>query len=182
MFDARTFPGTLDDVKKILVDKGASYKGEYEIHDFIFSSKDSGQPLDKVFLRLRLIPVNIWNEKKVIVSIKSTEIKEIGKQSVIPLKEEFETESDARDFILKNYSDKFVFDFEFHRKGWQYDLGEDQVDLEVIEAYYSIEFKSKTEQGLKDLLDSFNVQPKEVICGPSVVVIRDILKTWRWIK
>lgn len=183
MFDARIFPKTLDDARKILMEQRAVFKGEYEIHDVIFSSKKSEETLDKVFLRLRLIPVNIWEEKKVIVSIKETIIKEVGKQSIISTKEQFDAESDARKFIEDNYSQKFEYSFEFDRKGWQYDFENgDQVDLEDIETHYSIEFKSKTEEGLKRLLFLFNIQSEEVIKGPSVVVIRDRLKFWGWIE
>ncbi|MEJ0002115.1 MAG: hypothetical protein WDN09_03000 [bacterium] len=130
-----------------------------------------------------MIPVNIWNEKKVIVTIKNTKLQKIGKKSIIPVKEQFNTEAEARAFIEKNYSDAFKPDFHFDRKGWQYDLPNgDQVDLEDIEAHFSIEFKSETEEGLQNLLDLFQTSSKEVIRGPSVVAVRDLLKKWSWIK
>lgn len=174
MFDARIFPNSLDDTKKVLEEQGAVLKGEYEIHDYIFASTDPEQTLDKVFLRLRMVPVNIWNEKKVIVTIKNTELQKVGKKSIIPVKEQFDNEEDARAFIEKNYSDTFKPDFNFNRKGWQYNLPNgDQVDLEDIESHFSVEFKSKTEEELRGLLDRFDIDPKEVAQGPSVIVIRD---------
>ena len=176
MFDARIFPSNLDDIRKILLEKKAEFKGEYIIHDIIFSSKNPLETLDKVFLRLRLVPVNIWNEKRVIVSIKKTELKNIGKQSIIAIKEQFDTEYEARKFITDNYADTFEQSFEFDRKGWQYNLGNDQIDLEDIEAHYSVEFKSPTQEGLEKLLNTFTIKSDDVIKGPSVLAIRDMLK------
>ncbi len=172
MFDARNFIQDLEPAKKILEAQGAVLKGHYVIHDCIYKATD-GTLIDSVFLRLRLVPVNIWNEKAVIVAIKNTQKKEVGKVSVIPLKKEFDTKEEAEVFIQQNYASQFTFDFEFDREGWQYDLGEDQVDLENIEGHCSIEFKSKTEEGLRKLLDLFNAE--DLIRGPSVVAIKKIL-------
>ncbi len=176
MFDARIFTSTLKDAEEILKRENAAYKGEYSIKDIIYKSKDPEQGLDKVFLRLRLVPNNIWNEKPVIVAIKNTELKTVGKQSIIPLKKEFDTEAEARKYIEENYLDQFEFVFEFERIGWQYFIGEDGIDLEDIEGHYSIEFKSKTEEGLQKLLRLFGIKNEEVIKGPSVVAIWDLLR------
>jgi hypothetical protein len=173
MIDARIFLDTLDSARKIL-EQEAVFKGEYYIHDIIYKLKDSSVGIEKTFLRLRIVPENIWNEKPYIVSIKHTDVKEVGKESIIPVKVQFDTETEAREFIEKKYSNEFEYDFEFSRKGWQYDLGEDQIDLEDIEGHFSIEFKSKTEEGLKQLLAKFDA--KNVIVGPSVVSVRDMLR------
>ncbi len=174
MFDARIFLKELDTARKILNTNQAVFKGEYVIHDSIYVSKDPNQKLDKVFLRLRSIPKNIWNEKPFIVVIKHTEPREVGKQSIIPLKKQFDTEKEAEGFIQDNYSDQFDFLYGFDRTGWQYNMGQDQVDLEDIEGCYSIEFKSPTEGGLKNLITLFNA--KDIISGPSVMAIKDLLK------
>ena len=176
MFDARTFPRSLDGANRILKEEGAVFRGEYVIHDTIFASKDSIQNLGTIFLRLRHIPKNIWSEKEYIVVIKNTEIKEVGKQSIIPIKNQFDIETEAREFIENNYSVTFEYAFEFDRTGWQYDMGVDQVDLEDIEGNFSIEFKSPTENGLKKLLQKFQVELSEVIQGPSVIAIQDIIQ------
>jgi hypothetical protein len=173
MIDARNFVNSLDAARNILIAENAVFKGEYDIHDIIYKSKDLSVGIEKTFLRLRIVPLNIWNEKSYIVSIKHTDVKEVGKESIIPVKVQFDTEQEARDFVEKNYSDQFEYDFEFSRKGWQYDLGEDQVDLEDIQGHYSIEFKSKTEEGLKLLLTKFDA--KDIIVGPSVMAVKNIL-------
>ncbi len=176
MFDARTFPSSLQSARQNLSQKKAEFRGEYIIHDVIFASKNPEQSLDKVFLRLRIVHKNIWNEKPIIVAIKNTEAKKIGKVSAIPLRKQFDTEREAREFIQKNYNDEFVFLFEFDRTGWQYDLGQDQVDLEDIEGNYSIEFKSPSLEDLEKLLSDFKIDPSAVIKTPSVVVVKNILK------
>jgi hypothetical protein len=94
-------------------------------------------------------------------------------QHEYPVKEQFDTEDEARAFIQQNYSDTFKFDFEFSRVGWQYDLNGDQVGLEEIEGYASIEYKSPTENGLRALLDTFGVVDDEVLKGPSVIEMRN---------
>ncbi len=175
MFDARIFINEIESVRKILVENNAQFKGEYKIHDYIYSSKDKTMGLDKVFLRLRLIPLNIWNEKSVVVVIKNTELGSIGKRSIIPLKVEFNNESEARKYIKDNLLNEFEFDYDFERKGWQYDLGNDQIDLEDIQGRYSVEFKSPSIDELNNLLSKFNIKPDQVIKGPSVVEIKKYL-------
>lgn len=174
MFDARTFPQTLDTARAILEKNEAAFKGDYAITNKIYKHKT--EPLEKVFLRLRTIPKNIWDDKPVIVSVKNTEIKEVGKQSIISFKKEFDTEKEAEQFIVDNYAKDFSYDFTFNCIGWQYFLGEDGVDLEMIEGHPSIEFKSKTQQGLQNLLALFGVKDEEVIKGPSVVAVRKLIE------
>lgn len=173
MLEARTFVTSLEPAREKLASLNAEFKGEYEIHNDIYSLKDKSRGIGEVFLRLRTIPKNIWNEKWVVVAIKETELRSVGKNSIIPLKKQFDTKEEAQVFVDENYADQFEFCFESHCIGWQYDLGEDQVDLEDIEGHYSIEFKSKTEEGLQRLLDMFNI--KETIKGPSVVGVKELL-------
>lgn len=174
MYDARIFLDTLDTARNKLIAEHATFKGEYIIHDAIYASKDLSQGIEKIFLRLRSVPNNIWNEKQYIVSIKVTELKEVGKQSIIPIKVQFDSKEEAQQYIEEHYSEQFDFLYEFSRTGWQYDLEENQIDLEDIEGYCSIEFKSPTEEGLQKLLTEFDA--KNVIVGPSVVAVQNILK------
>jgi len=176
MNDARTFPKELDSARKILENLNADFKGYYEIHDEIYKSKDSNQPLSQVFLRLRHVPINIWGEKEFIVVMKNTLLQEVGKQSVISVKEQFDTREEAESFIASKFGEDFVKDFDFFRVGWQYFLSNgDGIDLEEIEGHPSIEYKSKTQEGLKALLEKFGVQEDDVAKGPSVVVVREKL-------
>jgi len=173
MLEARTFLKSLEGARKTLEAEGAIFKGEYVIHDVIYKSLDPNKTLAQEFLRLRHNKKNIWEEKDFIVAIKNTEVREVGKNSIIPIKEGFDTEVEANKYIEQNLLDRFEYDYEFDRIGWQYDLGEDQVDLEDIEGHFSIEVKSKTEEGIKRLLKIFDMV--DALKGPSVVAIKEIL-------
>jgi hypothetical protein len=112
------------------------------------------------FLRLRINEKNIWKERDVVVVIKQVQRKEIGKDAIIPFRKEFDTEEEGRRYVTAHFSKDFTFDFEFTRTGWQYDLGEDQVDLEKVEGLpdcYTIEIKSKDVEGLKYLAQKFQL-------------------------
>jgi hypothetical protein len=174
MIEARIFVTDLAPYRAILLAHDVVLKGEYKIHNYIYASTNPTKTLSDEFLRLRLIPQNIWKDKAVVVAIKNTEVKEVGKNSVIPLKMQFDTEAEGRKYIEENLLDKFVYDFEFGCIGWQYDLGEDQVDLEDIQGHYSIEVKSKKEEGVKRLLGMLGIQ--DIITGPSVVAMKKLLK------
>ncbi|MEK9132071.1 MAG: hypothetical protein AAB447_04155 [Patescibacteria group bacterium] len=176
MLEARTFVSGIDNARKTLQDRGAILKGEYRCKDIIFSPLDSTKSLADEFLRLRINVKNIWDEKDVIVVIKQTKKKGIGKDSLIPLRKEFDSELEARKFIDQNLQNHFQYDFEFTRTGWQYDLGENQVDLERVEdipSCYTIEVKSSTERELKKLVDLLSIT--SLIKGSSVVEMKRLV-------
>jgi len=176
MIEARIFIDSLDEAKQILTAQKAICKGQYKIIDEIYRSTDTSVTLNDEFLRLRVVPENIWNEKEVILAIKNTQLQAVGKNSTIPLKLQYDTKHQAETYYLENLSDKYVKDFSFSRIGWQYLLNNDVVDLEIIEDKYpSIEFKSETAEGLEKLLTLFDVSSSQVISGPSVIAVREIL-------
>lgn len=174
MLEARSFVESFDKAKEVLASLHADFKGEYVIHDVIFASKDANKTLIDEFLRLRMVPKNIWDDKAFIVVIKNTELKEVGKNSIVPIKKQFDFEADARQYIEENFLDKFEYSFEFTRTGWQYYAGKYFVDLEDIEGHLSIEAKAETEQDLKDLVELLNM--RDVIKGPSVLAVKGLLK------
>lgn len=177
MIEARVFVDSLDDAKNILKQENAELKGKYKIHDTIYRNVDKSTPLIEEFLRLRVIPENVWNEKEVILALKRTELRKVGKNSHIPIKLQYNKREEAEEYYEQNLKDEYVKDFEFWRIGWQYRLPNgNEVDLEIVEdRYSSIEFKSETDAGLEKLLDKFNVKKEDVITGPSVVAVRNIL-------
>lgn len=174
MFDARVFVPQLDNARNILNRTNATFQGEYVIHDAIYRSTNPSYSLGYTFLRLRHIIKNIWNEKDYIVTIKNTELLSVGKQSHIQARAEFDNKENALNYIQQNYANDFTFLYEFNRTGWQYNRGEDQIDLEDIEGRCSIEFKSPTHEGLLQLLKEF--EAPEPIRGPSVIAIQTLLQ------
>lgn len=179
MIEARIFTNSLDNAKAILQDQKAVNKGAYKIIDEIFRSRDASIPIIDEFLRLRVMPENIWNDRDVILAVKRTQLLTVGKNSEIPLKLQFDRKEDAEAYYTKHLSTQYVKDFSFSRIGWQYIMTNgDVVDLEIIEDKYpSIEFKSETADGIEKLLALFQVPSTEVISGPSVAAVRKILKS-----
>lgn len=177
MIEARVFVDSLDDAKKILAAHRAVPSAKFSIHDTIYRSVDTHIPLIDEFLRLRVIPKNIWPEKPVILAVKQTKIRTIGKQSEIPLKLQFDHREDAEAYYEEHLRQTYVKDFDFWRVGWQYHLPNgDVVDLEIVEDKYpTIEIKSETDDGMQSLCDLFGISHDMIITGPSVVAVRRLL-------
>lgn len=177
MIESRVFVNNLDTASEILAKEKAELQGKYAIHDTIYRNVDPNVQLIDEFLRLRVIPENIWDEKPVILALKQTKLRKIGKDAHIPIKLQFDERQQAEDYYRQNLKDKFIKDFAFRRIGWQYFLPDgDVVDLEIIEDDYpTIELKSPTDKGMGRLLGKFSIDAADVITGPSVVAVRDIV-------
>lgn len=176
MIEARTFVSEIESVRKILEENRAVFKGEYILTDQIFSSYNPKKELDDEFLRLRTYQKNIWPEENVIVAIKKHEQKEVGVDTEVPLKKGFESKEEAQKFIEENLLSQYKYEFEFTRTGWQYDIGEDQVDLERVDDlkdFYTIEFKSNNVEGLKKLVKLLNL--RDVIKGPIASHMKELI-------
>ena len=177
MIEARSFVPEIDTTRKILEENNAVFKGEYILTDKIYSSYNPQKPLDDEFLRLRTYQKNIWSEKNVVVAVKIHEQKEIGVDTTVPLKKEFDTKKEAENFINENLLNQYKYEFEFSRTGWQYSLGEDEIDLERVddlENFYTLEFKSKTVEGLKNL--EAILELKDIIRGPIASHMGELIK------
>lgn len=178
MIEARVFTDNLDDARMTLAGLNAENQGRYTIDDEIYRNIDDTTLLVDEFLRLRVIPENIWDEKPVILALKQTELRSLGKNSRIPLKLQFDTKEEAKEYYAEHLAREYVFDFAFSRIGWQYFLPNgDIVDLELLEdEYASIEFKSKTDNGIKSLIDTFAINESDVMRGPSAVAFKQVLQ------
>lgn len=179
MIEARAFVEELDSARAILSAEDANFKGFYKIHDTIFQNTLTKASLSEEFLRLRYIPENIWDDKAVILAIKKTTVRRIGKVSDIPTKIQFDHLDDALLYYEENFRDTYSEDYSFWRDGWQYYLSNgDVIDLEIVEGNYpTIEFKSDTDDGMQALIKKFGVLKHQIIDGPSVTAIRKLLKS-----
>ena len=176
MIEARTFVLEVNTARKILEENKARFKGEYALRDKIYSSYNPLKGLDEEFLRVRIYQKNIWNDSNVVVAVKIHEQKEIGVDTVVPLKKGFETEGEALRFVEENLLNQYKYEFEFNRTGWQYNLGDDQVDLERVDDlkdFYTIEFKSNTVEGLKKLETLLKLE--NVIRGPIASHMKELI-------
>lgn len=180
MIEARTFVSEIDTVKHILEDQGAIYKGEYVLTDKIYSSYNPPKELDDEFLRVRTYHKDIWSNPPVLVAVKIHNQKEIGVDTVVPLKKGFETEEEALVFVNENLLNQYKYEYEFNRTGWQYSLGEDEIDLERVDDlkdFYTVEFKSNTVEGLKKLESLLEL--KDVIRGPIASHMKKLIEKER---
>lgn len=176
MIEARTFVSEIDTVRNILEENGAVFKGEYVLTDKIYASYNPPKGLDDEFLRLRVYHKNIWPQKDVIVAVKVHDQKEIGVDAAVPLKQQFDTKEEAEKFIEENLLSQYKYEYEFTRTGWQYALGEDEIDLERVDDlkdFYTVEFKSDTVEGLRKL--EILLELKDVIRGPIASHMKDLL-------
>lgn len=177
MIEARVFTESLDRAKAVLQDEKAILKGKYSIDDTIYRNIDETISLTDEFLRLRVIPGNIWDEKEVILALKQTKLHDVGKNSDIPLKLQFDQKDEAEAYYDQYLKDRYVRAFSFSRIGWQYVMQNgDVVDLEIVQHDFpSIEFKSQTDEGIQKLLSRFSIDERDVIIGPSVTAVKDRL-------
>ena len=176
MIEARSFVSEIDTTRKILEENGAIFKGEYVLSDKIYSSYNPAKSLDDEFLRVRTHHLDIWGNPNVLVAVKIHEQKEIGVDTVSPVKKGFETEEEGLKFVEENLLHQYKYEYEFNRTGWQYSLGEDEVDLERVddlENFYTVEFKSNTVEGLKRLETLLKL--KDIIRGPIASHMKDLL-------
>ena len=176
MIEARSFVSEIETTRKILEENGAIFKGEYVLSDKIYSSYNPPKGLDDEFLRLRTYHKNIWLQKDIIVAVKIHDQKEIGVDTVVPLKKEFDSLEEAEKFIEENLLDQYKYEYEFTRTGWQYSLGEDEIDLERVDDlkdFYTVEFKSDTVEGLRNLESLLHL--KDVIQGPTASHMKELL-------
>jgi len=177
MIEARTFVSEIETVRKILEENGGVFKGEYVLRDKIYSSHNPPKGLDDEFLRVRTHYKDIWNNPHVLVAVKIHEQKEIGVDTVVPLKKGFDTEEEALKFVEENLLNQYHYEYEFNRTGWQYALGEDEIDLERVDDlqdFYTVEFKSNTVEGLKHLESLLEL--KDVIRGPIASHMKDLIE------
>ena len=176
MIEARTFVSEIESTKKLLEEHGAIFKGEYVLTDKIYSSYNPPKGLNDEFLRVRTHHKDIWNNPHVLVAVKIHEQKEIGVDTVVPLKKGFENEEEALKFVTENLINQYKYEYEFNRTGWQYSLGEDEIDLERVDDlkdFYTVEFKSNSVEGLKRLEKL--LQLKDVIRGPIASHMKELI-------
>ncbi len=176
MIEARSFVSEIETTRQILEENGAILKGEYLQEDRIYSSYNPPKDLDDEFLRLRIYHKNIWPQKDVIVAVKIHDQKEIGVDTEVPLKKQFDSVEEAEKFIEENLLGQYKYEYTFTRTGWQYSLGEDEIDLERVDDlkdFYTVEFKSDTVEGLRKLESLLKL--RDVIEGPIASHMKEIL-------
>jgi len=161
MIEGRAIISNIQETKQRVKSLGGDFKSSYAFKDIIFVPKKKNYNLSDDFLRVRVISKNNWPTKNVVLVRKQTEFKDIRKVDNIILKKEFDTESEALDFIKKELSAEFEYGFEYSREGWEYKLESRRIFIEDIENLKpSIEIEADSEENLQRLFDKIGVVEK----------------------
>ncbi len=170
MIECRGIILNIEDTKKEVEKLGAVFKSEYMFKDIIFIPNKDYFNLSDDFLRMRVYTKTNWPTKKIVLVRKQTEFKSIGKVDKIILKEEFDTEKDALEFINKNLAPEFKQGFEFSRTGWQYQLEDKRIFIEDIKGFKpSVEIEVNTEEELTPLFEKLNIIKKVKESMPEIM-------------
>jgi adenylate cyclase class IV len=170
MIESRWTIPSIKDTKKKVEELGGIFKSEYAFKDVIFVPIKEDFNLSDDFLRMRIYTKNDWPTKNIVLVRKQTEFTSTGKVGKVILKQEFDNEKSALDFINKNLASEFKKGFEFSRTGWQYELGNNRIFIEDIQGFKpSVEIEANTEEELKTLFNKLDVLEKVKESVPEVV-------------
>lgn len=148
-----TVPG-VGEAKTAIERLGGVFNSNYAFKDIIFVPKKANYNLSDDFLRARVYIKSNWPTKKVVLIRKQTEFKEVGKVDHIVLRQEFDTEQEALDYIKQELGTEFEYGFEYSREGWQYTLEGHLIFVENVEGLKpSIEIEADTDEQLQNFFD-----------------------------
>ncbi len=161
MIEARAIIKDIAETKNKLEALGAVFDSDYAFKDVIFVPQKDRYDLNGGFLRARVYIKNNWPTKKVVLVKKQIKFKNVGKEDTIILRQEFDTEQQASDFVKKEFGSEFKRSFEYEREGWQYNLEGCRIFVEDIKGYKpSIEIETDTEDQINSLFEKIGVVEK----------------------
>ncbi len=170
LVESRALISSIEQTRQKLTEIGAIFNSNYAFKDIIFVPRKADYNLSDDFLRVRIYIKNNWPTKKVVLTRKQTEFKDIGKVDNVILKKEFDSEQEASDFISIELGTEFERGFEYEREGWQYDLGKHRIFVEDIKGFKpSIEIEASTEKEIEFLFTKIGVAKKIHASMPEVM-------------
>lgn len=170
MIEARALILDIQQTRQRLEELGAVFDSDYGFKDIIFVPKKEAYNLSDDFLRARVYTNNNWETKPVVLIRKQTEFKEVGKIDHILLRQEFDTEQEAVDYVMTNLRDMFAYGFEYERNGWEYQFEGRQIFIEDIKGYKpSIEIEADSEQEIESLFSRIGILEKVSVSIPEVM-------------
>lgn len=175
MIEGRALIADIEQTREKLAELGAVFNSNYAFKDIIFVPKRKSYNLSDDFLRVRVYIKNNWPTKKVVLVRKQSKFREVGKTDTITLKNEFDTEREAFDFVSAKLGGEFERGFEYEREGWQYDLGKHRVFVEDIKGFKpSMEIEADSGGEIESLFTKIGIVEKIHASIPEVM--RKILK------
>ncbi|UCD03983.1 MAG: hypothetical protein JSW73_05635 [Candidatus Woesearchaeota archaeon] len=174
MIEGRAIIESIKKTRASVESLGGQFKSNYIGRDIIFLPEREDYNLSDDFVRVRVNIKSNWPTKRVILTRKQTDFREIGKVDNVILSEEFDTEEEAFSFIEKNLPE-FQKGFEYEREGWQYQLKHNRIFIEDIKGWRpSVEIEAKSEEELKELFDKIGIL--ELVKDSIPKIMRRILR------
>jgi adenylate cyclase class IV len=158
MLEARATIKDIQKVKKNIERLGGIFKNYYSFTDVIFIPKIGKINLNKEFIRLRILKVNNWPTKDIVLVHKKTGWKGKSKIDNIILRKEFDAVENALDFIKKHFQNKLQKSFEYFREGWEYHLSNKRIFVEDVKNFKpTIEIEAENEKELDDIFKKLEI-------------------------
>lgn len=161
MLEARGKIKNIEEIKKKIEKIGGVYDSYYSYTDIIFIPVSREANLNKEFIRVRILKVNNWQTKNVVLVHKTAEWKGKAKIDNFILKKEFDKLEDAFEFIEEYYKGKLKENFRYFREGWQYQLGNNRIFIEDIEKFGpTIEIEVENEKEIDSIFEKLGIAEK----------------------
>ncbi len=162
----RVILNSTDNLDDILKKLGASKKSDFAFYDLIYLNKDGSSITDDT-LKVRVYKHNEWNSKAVLVIRKKAEMINGAKEDKFLVREEFDMESEALNFVDENFKDSFDYKFKLEKSGEEYQNENLRIWVEYIENMgISIEFGSEKQEYIEDAIMLFDVKERLTISVP----------------
>ena len=166
MFYTRIILKTTDNLEDILKRLGAVKKHDFSFYDLVYLNKDGSSITDDT-LKVRVYRYNEWNSKAVLVIRKRAEVVNGVKEDKFLIREEFDTEKEALEYVEENFKDTFDYQFKLEKSGEEYQNDDLRIWVEDIKDMgMSIEFGSESQEKIEDAIKLFDVQERLTLSVP----------------
>ena len=143
-------------VKKLKLEK----KSDFAFYDLIYANKN-GTSITEDTLKIRVYQKNEWNTKDVLVIRKCAVLTEGSKEDKVLLKEEFDTETEAIEFVEKHFGNDYAFSFKLEKNGSEYVNDNLRIWYENITGLgASVEFESASQDVIENAIQLFPVSER----------------------
>jgi hypothetical protein len=164
----------LSDNKNVnnIEDFGVKKASEYGFYDLVYLNKN-GASITEDTLKVRVYQKNEWDSKAVLVIQKRATIENGAKIDKVLTREQFDTESEALEFVKDNFLSSYDFSFKFSKTGIEYKNETIRVWVEDVENIgITLELEAEDINILNDFISHFNVKEKLDISLPEYYYLK----------
>lgn len=149
-----------NNIDEIIKKYNLNKKTDFAFYDLIYVNKNGASITDDT-LKVRVYQVNQWKNKDVLVIRKDAPMINGSKEDRVLLREEFDSEEEAVNFVKEKFSNDYDFAFKLQKSGVQY--GDDIIDLwyeDVDGVGISVELGSEDEKLMEDILNDLDIKER----------------------